>query len=79
MARALTLLLLLLFSALSLAQLPAFRIGGSLSRCGRGADISTAMWDALKFYENYTNANGGIVINGTQHRLELILYGTPKC
>lgn len=56
------------------AQTPAFRIGGTLTACGEGSDQSTAMRDALQFYANYTNANGGVTINGTRHNLEIIMY-----
>ena len=71
-ARAL-LLVLLALAYIAVAQPPVFRIGGTLSQCGPGSDISLGMKTALEFYVNYTNSYGGVNINGTIHQLELIM------
>lgn len=69
-------LVLLAVLTLACAQTPVFRIGGTQTSCGNGADQSAAMRSALLFYANYTNNNGGVMINGTRHDLDIIMYAS---
>lgn len=57
---------------------PTFKIGGTLAQCGPALDYPTTMRTALQFYANYTNSQGGIIVNGTAYQIELILCVRPQ-
>lgn len=76
------LLPLLLLCAINVAQqAPLIKFGWTRPLCG---DLSVFFADeeaALTFWVNYTNANGGINVNGTAHQVQLIMcdYPPPTC
>lgn len=75
MARALLYtLLLLVVAALISAANPKVKIGGALSSCGDSADITIKISSALQWWSSYINNHGGIIINDTQHDVEIITY-----
>lgn len=73
MARALLrTLLLLVVAALISAANPKVKIGGALSTCGDSSDITIKIASALQWWASYINSHGGIIINDTQHDVEII-------
>lgn len=67
--------LLLLLAACAAGQV--IKIGTTQSLCGDGVEGSQSYRTALRFWEAYTNAHGGIDVNGTAHTVQLIMYAPP--
>lgn len=63
-----------LLFALASAANPTVKIGLTLSKCGLTAQAAEPTEQSLRWWVNYTNTQGGIVINGTAHDIELVMY-----
>ncbi len=71
----LMLLALLLAAAYAVgAQPPIIKIGRTSPRCGPSAlgTYAVNIEAALEFWVNFTNNAGGLVVNGTQHTVQII-------
>lgn len=68
-------LALLLVAACAAGQV--IKIGTTQSLCGDGVEGSQSYRTALRFWEAYTNAHGGIDVNGTAHTVQLIMCAPP--
>lgn len=69
------LLCLVCLLALARAANPTVKVGVSLAKCGSAAETAQPAEQSLRWWANYTNNRGGIIINGTAHDVELVMYG----
>lgn len=73
MARVQLLVCIAALLSLTSAANPTVKVGVTLAKCGLAAQIAQPAEESLRWWANYTNTHGGIVINGTVHDVELVM------
>lgn len=67
-------LLILSTSIVLCTAQPVLKIGWVRPLCGEALAYYFDQEEALLFWANYTNENGGVNVNGTAHQVQMVLY-----